>query len=270
MPNDEIEKTEEIPFKSRWPLWIKSVSILVIASFFYSDVVRAADPTSFQLQIERQKESKFLPRSLLEQQKKHEDFIQRKEDQSNLSKSLEDEFTQRMRKKKPFLEDDRRRGGSGDGGRLEYTLDDYNEEGEPMTLNDYVYDENGNLEKIVQYDVSGVNVSQYVGAAQEIEGKDGQKFKGGFQDFNKASLTDDMIVSESYFEGEGDNRKVAYVLSGFEDGTNKPTLISIYARDGSGTLKAVKTFNIEGLLDSNFGDASIRNSLSEDRLESLS
>src|SRR3990167_4190796 len=154
MPNDEIEKTEEIPFKSRWPLWIKSVSILVIASFFYSDVVRAADPTSFQLQRERQKESRFLPRYLLEQQKKHEDFIQKKEDESNIAKSLEDDFTQRMRKKKPLLEDDRRRGGagSGEGKDLEYTLSDENEEGIPTTLNLYEY-KDGKLLKIVQYDV---------------------------------------------------------------------------------------------------------------------
>ena len=112
MTSSEMNTLEEKPFKSRWPLWVKGVSVLVVSSFLFTEVASAADPSGFQLKREREKESKFLPRYLLEQQQKHEDFIQQKEDQSNLAKSLEDEFTQRMRKKKPFLEDDRRRGGT--------------------------------------------------------------------------------------------------------------------------------------------------------------
>src|SRR3989338_2193981 len=191
MTISKIETLEEKPFKSRWPLWVKGISVLIISSFLFTEVASAADPNSFQLKRERDKESKFLPRYLLEQQQKHEDFIQQKEDQSNLAKSLEDEFTARMRKKKPLLEDDKRRGGTGDNNILQYTLADPDENGNPTTLNVYEYTGN-NLTKITQYDVSGVNISQYVSGAQEIEGEDGEKFKGGYQDFHKAGLTDDM------------------------------------------------------------------------------
>ena len=178
MTNRKINALEEKPFKSRWPLWVKGVSIFVIGSFLFTEVASAADPSGFQLKREREKESKFLPRYLLEQQQKHEDFIQQKEDQSNLAKSLEDEFTQRMRKKKPFLEDDRRRGGTGENNNLQYTLGDPDENGDPTTLSVYEY-AGGKLVKITEYDVSGVDISQYVSGAQETKGKEWEKFKGG-------------------------------------------------------------------------------------------
>ena len=77
----------EKPFKSRWTLGMKVVSTVVVGTFLFRDLVWAADPSSF-LQREKDKESQFLPRYLLEQQMKHEDFIQQKEDISNLTQSL--------------------------------------------------------------------------------------------------------------------------------------------------------------------------------------
>src|SRR3989338_4158112 len=164
MTISKIETLEEKPFKSRWPLWVKGISVLVIGSFLFTEVASAADPNSFQLKRERDKESKFLPRYLLEQQQKHEDLIQQKEDESNLAKSLEDQFTERMRKKKPLLEDDRRRSGTVDSNILQYTLDDPDENGNPATLSVYEY-AGGQLLKITQYDVSGRDISKYTSSA---------------------------------------------------------------------------------------------------------
>ncbi|MGH7198413.1 MAG: hypothetical protein ACREH5_06725, partial [Candidatus Omnitrophota bacterium] len=251
---------------------MRVIALLVISSFFAREAVWAADPSGFQLSREKKKEGKFLPRYLLEQQQKHEDFIQKKQDETSITGSLEDDFTARMRKKKAFFEDDRRRGGAGEG-RMEYTLGDEDANGNPTTLNIYEYADNGDLSRIVQYDVSGVDISQYVDAAEEIEGTDGKKFKGGFENFNKASLTDDMIVGISYFEGEGEDRRVSHTLGGFEDETNEATQISVYEYDG-GVLKQVLSYNIEELsgdfIDGEFlKEKPGSDVLSEDNLESV-
>ena len=80
--------TDEKAFKSRWRLRMKVVAMLIVATFLFREASWAIDPTGFKLQRERQKEGKFLPRYLLEQQQKHEEFVQHKEDLSDLSKSL--------------------------------------------------------------------------------------------------------------------------------------------------------------------------------------
>src|SRR3989338_4345095 len=141
--NESLQITSAQPqFKSRYSVRLRFISVFVILSFISHDVVRAED---FRLQRERQKDGKFLPRYLLEQQKNHEEFIQQKEDSSNLQRSLDAELTARLRaKKKKFEDDDRRRGGSSDG-PLQYTLGDEDENGEPTTLNEYEYDESGDL-----------------------------------------------------------------------------------------------------------------------------
>src|SRR3989338_7545218 len=260
---------KEKPFKSRRRIGIKVISSLLVLTFLSREIIFAADPSTFKLQREKEKESKYLPRYLLEKQQKHEDFIQAKEDQESLSRSLEDDFTKRLRKKKPLFDDERRRIGVGGGAGepLQYTLGDEDEDGRPTTLNLYEY-KDGRLEKIVQYDVSGVDVSRYISASRELEGEDGKKFKGGFDDFDKQGLSDGNIVSESYFEGEGENRRVAYVLSAFDDETGKAAQVSLYSYSGE-ALKEVRTYNIEDL-SGEIKDSNVRAGLSEDLLESIS
>ncbi|PIU40399.1 MAG: hypothetical protein COT00_01875, partial [Candidatus Omnitrophica bacterium CG07_land_8_20_14_0_80_50_8] len=266
MDNSELMVTEVKPFKSRWPLWVKIISIIIIFNFASREIVFAADPSGF-LQREKQKDSKFLPRYLLEQQQKHEYFIQGQQDRYDLANSTIDDFMRRLRKKKPFLDDERRRGGGPPGDKLQYTLSDPNEDGTPTTLDVYEY-AGDKLLKIVKYDVTGVDISQYIQNVKDIEGKDGEKFKGGYVDLKKVSLTDEMILEESYFEGDGTDSHLAYVLSGFEDGTNEPTEMSVY-KYSDGVLQKIETFNIEGLTG-DFKDAAYRNSLTEDHLTSLS
>ncbi|MBI4353083.1 MAG: hypothetical protein HY593_04060, partial [Candidatus Omnitrophica bacterium] len=227
---------------------MRAVSLVVAMAFLTSDCLWAAEPSSlFELKREKEKqESKFLPRYLLEQQRKHEEFMQRREDLSDLARSLEDEFTERMRsRKKPLFEDDRRRGGGeGGAGRLEYTLTDSDEGGRPTTLNLYEY-EGDNLARIVQYDVTDAGIQHFIDSAREIEGRDGDKFLGGFQNFQKQGLSDAMIASITYFKGEGDQRRTSHVFGGFEDDTNLPTQLSLYQYEGE-ALKEVRTYNIEG------------------------
>src|SRR3989338_7534333 len=128
---------KEKPFKSHWRIGMKVIASLLVITFLGREFIYAADPSSFKLQREKEKESKYLPRYLLEQQKKHEDFIQQKDDQESLSRSLEDDFTRRLRRKKPLFDDERRRIGVGGGAGepLQYTLGDEDEDGRPTTLN---------------------------------------------------------------------------------------------------------------------------------------
>src|SRR3989338_3848922 len=244
-----MEETQEIkPFKSRWPIWIKTVSILVIGTFLFSDVARAAD--SFQLQRDRdKKDAGFLPRYLKNQQDKHEEFIQQQNDGDRLANSLDDELTAQIRQlnKKKQYEDEQRRSGFGGGGDLMMaTGTDIGTDGQASTINVYFYGGAGELERIESFDAVGSAYAQsYLGGAEFTKGEDGEEgFFAGFEEVNIGDLGEDRRVSITYFDGAGKDRSTSHVISGFVDG--KATQVSVYGYQ-DGLLRTVKDYSTEGL-----------------------
>ncbi|MBI3316162.1 MAG: hypothetical protein HYZ87_04235, partial [Candidatus Omnitrophica bacterium] len=233
-----IDKQEKEEFRTRWSLPIRTIAFFLVLSFFGEQVLWAADSDSaFKLRREKtEQDSKFLPRYLLEQQQKHEEFIQQKIDNDSLSRSLEDDLTFRLRSRRSEFEEPERRIGAADseGELIQFTLSkETDENGSPRYVNIYEY-HGRELWRITQYNATGKDISLYTGNAREMEGEENEKFKGGFTDFNKAGLSDDMIRSETYFEGTGKDRRVKLVLSGFEN--NIPSRVAYYHYDGK-TLK---------------------------------
>ena len=55
------------------------MSSFLILAFLCCDVVPAADLSSFRQEYVKEKENQFLPSYLVERQRQHDDFIQRKQ-----------------------------------------------------------------------------------------------------------------------------------------------------------------------------------------------
>ncbi|MEI8345059.1 MAG: hypothetical protein WCG06_03200, partial [Candidatus Omnitrophota bacterium] len=114
-----------------------------------------------------------------------------------------------------------------------------------------------------------MDISNYIGAAEEIpsKDKDAEKIRGGYRRFRSEQLLPDMIISETYYEGKGEDQKAMFVLSGFDDTNDMPTTMAVHIYDGK-ILKETKTYNIE---DKNavLGDAENRKKLKIGTLKSL-
>jgi len=261
MTNEPLNEIEEKEFKSRWRFRMRAIAAVLVLSFFYEQVLWAAgDPSSLKKDKRKEltEQMGYLPTYLQKRNQQALQNIREKEDLNNLANLLEDQFTARMRTKKaPFEDDDRRRGG-GDGGQLTYTLGDNN-----TTINIYEYKDD-KLYRIKTYEADGV-ISDLIASAQEIETKDKdkkEKLMGGFTAVSPGRFSPERQISETYFEGEGENRHAAYILTGFVAG--KATQITFNEYDGGGALTKTVTYDIEDS-DQDFRGAASQSSLNENQ-----
>ncbi|MBI3252411.1 MAG: hypothetical protein HYZ52_03720, partial [Candidatus Omnitrophica bacterium] len=266
--------------KSRWSLRVKFISAILVVSFAFEQVSFAAERPAFLREREKEKkDSAFLPRYLIEQQKKAEELTQRKNDLAAINESLNGnellgnkvrEQAAEMRRKL-FEPDKRRPGGGGGEEAAAFTMEDTDGNGEFTDPNDqlnlYQYDSNGKLTRVASIRAGDVgNISSYVSASHAEDTKDGDKIRVGGQAIDSIQyyLEKDLVESLTYYDADGNP---SYSLSAFDNGM--ASQISVYGREG-GVLKTVKTYAMDtaGLNPSDSKD-SIFGRLSDDLLVSL-
>ncbi|MBL7069552.1 MAG: hypothetical protein ISS34_06815, partial [Candidatus Omnitrophica bacterium] len=227
------------------------------------DVISNYDLIEGALEGKRPSRSGFLsPDALQEMQSSREREIEEKNkfEDSLLDrrlKDMEDDFDNKLKeiraKKKRKFEDDEeprsiaRRGGAG--GKINFTLGDWDPEGNPQTLNYYEYDDDGRLMSITSFDISDLNSQKWIDAGREIDGKDGDKFYGGYMDGLEEELGAEYMISKTVYKGDKEEERVDYILSDF-DSTGRAYEISYYdyGKDGdSETLDEVRTYSLDGL-----------------------
>ena len=177
----------------------------------------------------------------------------------------------RAKKRKKFLDDEEPRGGRRRplaGGQINFTLSDFNEEGDPQTLNVYNYDDNGKLVDIVSYDISELDAKKWLDAGREIDGKEGDKFFGGFMD-DAAEGLEEYITSKTVYKGEKDEEIVDYVLSDFYEGKAYQISYYDYDKDDDDALDEVRTYSLDDIdeeIEGNSEGSEWLDLLSEDEL----
>ena len=82
--------------------------------------------------------------------------------------------------------------------------DEHNEAAEIEDCNQchHVYDDDGKLIDITSYDIADLDRSQWLNAGKEMEGKEGDKFYGGYLDDVGAEGLEEYIVSKTVYKGE--------------------------------------------------------------------
>ncbi|MFA6142989.1 MAG: hypothetical protein WC738_06845, partial [Candidatus Omnitrophota bacterium] len=152
---------------------------------------------------DREQSNSFAPAYVQEQQQKHEDVIRVKQDAEDLSWMLRNPVKRqdeeiKLQKKKSTSED------QGTGEPVQYTLDDFDEEGQPGELNVYEYNADGSLKRVVTYDIREKDVSVWMKDAKEIKTKKDGEFLFGSYDkkADLTGLTEDDILNVIYYEGE--------------------------------------------------------------------
>ncbi|RKY42786.1 MAG: hypothetical protein DRP85_01895, partial [Candidatus Makaraimicrobium thalassicum] len=224
----------------------------------------------FATSREQEQTGTYAPQYLKRQQRRHEEIMRQKQ-------ATEEDLKLRINRKrnKEFEEDlplKKKKSAGGRGG-IYYTLEDYDESGNPRQLNAYIY-EGGRATKrmieLISYDVSGLDTGIWTATAKEIEPEEGDKFIGSYRPLaNRDALTDDRIIRKTvYFGGKGDER-VDYVLADYDEvGVPGEVTIHDYDSEGNGAqdnLDETRTYNISNL-DIDFESAGWRTRLTEDRL----
>jgi hypothetical protein len=335
---DEQQETPLGIMNWRAMRWVKIVSIIVIGTFLFQQVVWAADNdiSAIIMTLKGQVTNDILPPDVLEKleienyalmddamgakesskpsylspsvlesaQTSREQEIDRRNEleDSLLEKRLSDmesEFDKALQslkaeKTSPFDEEEeesaRALGGARGGGRaagapFDYTLSDWNEDGEPERLDIYNYDDNGNLINITSYDISDIDKSKWLEAGREVEDEDGSFYGGYIEDIEdlekELSELEEYIISKIVYKTDKEGRRVVdYVLGGYKDGT--PTTISYYDYDKDGlekwpfsadyadaALDEIRTYSLEGLeeeIEGNSKDSDWFAQLTDDKL----
>ncbi|MFH0763910.1 MAG: hypothetical protein V1927_02775, partial [Candidatus Omnitrophota bacterium] len=221
---------------------------------------------------EREQSNAFAPAYVQEQQRKHEDIIGVKQDAEDLSWLLRNP---RKRQDEEIDLKKRKSGGEDEGGQgvpVKYTLDDFDEEGQPGELNVYEYNPDGSLKRVVTYDIREKDVSVWMKDAKEIKTKkDGEFLFGSYdKEADLTGLTEDDILNAIYYKGGRGEEAIDYVLSDYYEG--KPSQITIYDYDktGDGNLDETRTYNIDDLTGEDFtpsNKSKWSSFLTEDRLD---
>ncbi|MDP3791409.1 MAG: hypothetical protein Q8R38_05155, partial [Candidatus Omnitrophota bacterium] len=198
----------------------------------------------------------FAPDYIQSQQSKHEEIIRQKQDTQDMLMSLDE----RLRRKLSNKEDEeldlkKKRGGGGNsrlgasGQPVEYTLSDYDEEGNPQQINIYNY-EGGALKSITSYDIRGLDQSKWISGGKEIESKDGDKFFGSYSEADKTGLTDDRILEKVFYSGGAGSERIDYVLSDYDtEGVSHTVSVYDYNKNGdtNENLDEVRSYDSDGI-----------------------
>ncbi|MFH1594325.1 MAG: hypothetical protein ABID09_06480, partial [Candidatus Omnitrophota bacterium] len=216
---------------------------------------------------EQTQSGQFAPNYLKRQQNKHEEVIRQKEGIDDLVEDI----ANRKKREEVDLPLKKKRSGPTEepAGRINYTLTDWDGNGNPQQINIYEY-VGAALKSVTSYDISGLDVSKWVSAGREMKGKDGDKFYGGFGAFSKDELTDDRILQKAMYFGGAGNERIDYILRNYDE-NGIPTEVTIYDyyKDGGGggdTLDETRTYYIANL-DIDFNSPDWQSLLSQDRLK---
>ncbi|MEE8360298.1 MAG: hypothetical protein V3S04_05160, partial [Candidatus Omnitrophota bacterium] len=232
--------------------WVKIVSIIVIGTFLFQQVVWAADNdiSTVMMQLMGQPLHELLPPDVLEKlelesydlfdspldQKKSSkpsflspDVLSKsqanRESEMDRKNELEDAILEqrignmeadfdkalqslKSARRSPFEDEDDEPtralgsagGGAGSGAPFNFTLSDWDEDGEPEQLDIYNYDDDGTLIDITSYDISEIDKSEWMDLAKEIEGRDSTFFGGYMDDGDLEELLlelEEEIISKS-------------------------------------------------------------------------
>ncbi|MGB2600493.1 MAG: hypothetical protein WBD12_00595, partial [Candidatus Omnitrophota bacterium] len=184
---------------------------------------------------------------LIRAQKKHEEIIRTKnliEDDAILflnTRSKVDPLEDNMPLKKKAASD-----GSPEK-RIEYTLSDYDESGNPQQISVYAYGSDGaTLKKVISYDIRDMSAGQWLGGdLEEISEEDDPKVMGSFEKGDYEILTDELAIKTVVYFGKESEEKIDYVLSGYRQG--KPEEVSLYTYGNGQVLKEVNTYDVSSM-----------------------
>jgi len=166
---------------------------------------------------EQEQTSGFAPNYLKRQQNKHEDVVRQK---GVIDSLLENLFNKRkpreeaevpLKKKKSGPEG---QSGKAKGGYPEYTLTDPPNDAPkiPGDLNEYIYGDKI-LQRIITFNITRIDIDRWKRGAEEKTDDDGEKYWIAY-DTDEGLPGEERITKAVVFTGEGDDRKVDYMLWG--------------------------------------------------------
>ena len=198
---------------------------------------------------DREQSSTFAPGYIQQQQSKHDNIVNQKQDISDNIGAIDDQLRRKTKKEDEGLELKKKKGGSDvrpktqEGQMPDYTLNEFDENGNPTTMDVYEKNEDGSLRRVVRYDISGKDASKWKDGTKDI-GKDGEKILASYgKKADISELTEDDILSETYYTGSKGKEKIDYVLSDFDEG--KAGKITTYGYDGD-KLKETRSYDVSG------------------------
>ena len=224
---------------------------------------------------DQEQSNKFAPGYIQEQQSKHEDIIKQKQGLEDNLSGMDDNLKRKLNKPDEEIELKHKVGGpeakNNSGMQMpNYTLTDFNDQGNPTILNVYEKNSDGSLKCIVSYNISGMDTSRWTGGTKDI-GKNGEKVLASYS--NTADITglgQTNIVETVFYAGSKGSEAIDYILSGYVNGVAGQ--VTLYGYDASGTLTGTRTYNTNGI-DSSFKQedkSQWAGSLTDDKLVSSS
>ncbi len=240
----------------------KFLSCLIIFTFTFNQIAFSSDRMYYKyhysvykgLLTDRQeadRQNRMSPALLRILQKKHEDLIRMKnmiEEEAMLlidrnGRRNEDDQADKVLLKK-------RTGSSGASSgekRVEYTLTDFSENGDPQQISVYSYKEDGKtLDKIVSYDIRDLEINKWINdELEEISEEGEEKVLAAFQEGDYRDLIDELIIKTIVYYGIQGEEKIDYILSDYRDG--KPREVSVYEYPNGTALREVNTYDITSL-----------------------
>ena len=240
--------------KARRRRTFKFLTWLLIFVFSFNQITFAGDRIFYKYgysvakdllpdRIEQDRSSRMAPDFLRRAQNRHEEIIRAK----NVIEEKAVYFLDKRSRKE--YEDDmplKRKVDSGmtSGGRIEYTLSDFDKNGDPQQISVYTYGSDGKtLKKIITYDIRDLDSGQWMKNNLEKVSEEGEpKILGSFEEGDYSELADEFrLRTVAYFGKEGEE-KVDYTLSDYREG--KATEVSIYIYESGDTLKEVITYDV--------------------------
>ncbi|MBI4432884.1 MAG: RHS repeat protein, partial [Candidatus Omnitrophica bacterium] len=239
----------ESSYKSHYSRPLKVIALALILCFSLQEVSQAADISNSVLRKKQEdRKSQFLPRQIQEANARTQSILEQKRDLQNLQDSLglEDDFTERLRARKKFFDEDKRRGGAqNDSQQAAFQLEDTDGDGQYDNPNDlvHIYEyQGGKLWRTATLQAGDVDIARYIQNSEDRDGENGEKIRIGTTAIRdiQSYLNEDLVLSLTYYNSEG---QADYTLSGFDEGS--ASQVSWYIREG-GVLKEVKTYGFDG------------------------
>ncbi|MDD5488946.1 MAG: hypothetical protein PHH49_08340, partial [Candidatus Omnitrophica bacterium] len=192
---------------------------------------------------EQEQAADYAPGYLKRQQAKHEEILRQKKDSEDLILQLQnrnrkpgEEYAEQLPLKKKM---------SASPGSLGYTVEDFDENGNPRQMNVYEYNGDGSIKSIVTYDISDDNPKNWLDGTEEKTDDEGNTSHVSYRQLDASDLPEvGRMIKKTVYDGEN----IDYILSNYDE-NDVPRTITVFdykGKPGEGLDETV-TYNIGGL-----------------------
>ena len=245
------------PFKSRFTRVFKIFTLVLLGAFLSRDLVWAVDygVNSNKLKKDQDRTATgFAPAYVKEQQEKHTQFVQERNDALVIRKSVDTVFTEKVREvhgqqmaaaveETTAVAEAAGRSGAGEESLMRSSVD---KENGILRINFYKYDERGKLSSIDSHNATefagNKDVEKIVSAAQDL----GDGSKGTQRNLDRSSITNGSRSSVTFFNRDS---QATHSASNLDSRTQAVGQVTVFERGADGETTRALSYNTENTVE---------------------